>query len=132
MTVLIQPEYPEYIGAADAKFISDSPLPTAHETEILTIMSEECAEINAELLEIQMMRVLSNIQKRVAKMQRFGVDEIQRDHLLSNKDRLSDEIGDLWAVVARAISLDIVSEERIADAAAAKEIKMLRYLQTET
>lgn len=128
MTFPIQPER----FAAAAKFVSDCPLPTAHEAEVLTIMSEECAEINAELLEIQMMRVLSNIQKRVAKMQRFGVEETQSGQPLSNKERLSDEIGDLYAVADLAIGLDIVSQDRIADAAAAKEIKLLRYLQTET
>jgi hypothetical protein len=49
---------------------------------LLTCLAEECAEV----------------AQRVSKALRFGLDEVQRDQPLRNRDRIQDELYDLIAV----------------------------------
>ena len=98
------------------KFISPCPLPTPHEAEILTILAEECAEV---------------IQ-RAAKLIRFGRDEIQPGQPLTNRQRLSQELGEVQGLVWMAAELELVSQADIARHAVLKEDKVRKFLQTET
>lgn len=96
------------------KFITPMQLPTPHEREILTILIEECAEV----------------QQRATKLLRFGRDEVQPGQSLSNSARLSDEIGDLYAMTERAQDLGLVDLARVATAMRAKEAKLETFMQT--
>ncbi len=95
------------------KFISPEPLPTPYENELLTILIEECAEV---------------IQ-RATKMQRFGVMEVQTGQPLTNRDRLSDEIGDLVALINCCVDEDLVSDYRVDKARNVKRLKLQKYMQ---
>lgn len=107
------------------KFVSPEPPPTAHEAEILDILGEECAEIAIELSAI-----LARIQVRTSKIKRFGVNEVQPGQGLTNAERLSDEIGDLLAVIDLAHSAGLTKIMRIQNAKAAKYKKLERFMQT--
>lgn len=95
------------------KFVSPEPPPSALESEILTILIEECGEV---------------IQ-RATKMLRFGVNEVQPGQELSNKDRLSDEIGDLHEMLLKAHALGLTDGLRIIAASERKKAKLEKYLQ---
>lgn len=97
----------------EAKFVSPEPLPTAYENELLDCLIEECAEV---------------IQ-RATKMKRFGVKEVQTGQNLSNVDRLSLEIGDLFAVYERAREEGLINEDAVAHQAKIKHVKLDKYLQ---
>lgn len=60
---------------------------------LLSCLSEECSEVS----------------HRVSKALRFGLDEIQENQKLSNRERIHYEVTDLLAVLV------ILSEERIID-----------------
>jgi hypothetical protein len=96
------------------KFVTPCELPTAREREILTIFIEECAEV----------------QQRATKLLRFGRDEIQPGQPLSNKDRLSQELGDLIAITTMAEDAGLVSREIAEDQAPIKMEKLEKYMQT--
>jgi hypothetical protein len=51
---------------------------------LLTCLAEECAEVG----------------QRVSKALRFGLDEVQPGQPLRNRDRIQDELNDLFAVAA--------------------------------
>jgi NTP pyrophosphatase (non-canonical NTP hydrolase) len=70
---------------------------TDEQQEILTILSEECAEV---------------IQA-VSKMIRFGVDSINPYTGDVNKARLEDELTDVIAIVGILGTLDVVDKDRI-------------------
>ena len=97
------------------KFVSPEPPPSPYEREILEILIEECAEI----------------QQRATKMLRFGVMEVQPGQDLSNRDRLSDEIGDLRAVLHLAEEAGLLDMVRVKCGVTAKFEKLDRYMQTE-
>jgi hypothetical protein len=63
---------------------------TNQTTEILLILSEECAEV---------------IQA-ISKCQRFGITGRKEGEVLSNAERLEEEIGDLLAMVELLQSTD--------------------------
>jgi NTP pyrophosphatase (non-canonical NTP hydrolase) len=70
---------------------------TPKETEILNILQEECAEV------IQM----------VSKCRRFGIDT---DHLKANKpnrSKLTEEIGDVLAMINLCIRYNIVDQSQV-------------------
>jgi NTP pyrophosphatase (non-canonical NTP hydrolase) len=70
---------------------------TPKETEILNILQEECAEV------IQM----------VSKCRRFGIDT---DHLKANKPnrlKLTEEIGDVLAMINLCIKYNIVDQSKV-------------------
>lgn len=97
------------------RFITPAPLPSAREREILNIIIEECAEV----------------QHRACKALRFGLSEVQPGQDLTNAERLSDEIGDLGAILCLANQEGMISEDRILAAGAAKEEKLRTFMQTE-
>ncbi|MDE4297051.1 hypothetical protein PXK56_17840 [Phaeobacter gallaeciensis] len=99
----------------EAKFVSPEPQPTGYEAELLDLIIEECAEV---------------IQ-RVTKMKRFGVKEIQPGQDFTNAERLSHELGDLSAVVQRAIDADLVCEDSINEQIPLKHAKLDKFLQNE-
>jgi NTP pyrophosphatase (non-canonical NTP hydrolase) len=70
---------------------------TSKETEILNILQEECAEV------IQM----------VSKCRRFGIDT---DHLKAskpNRAKLTEEIGDVLAMINLCIKYNIVDQSQV-------------------
>lgn len=96
------------------KFVSPEPPPTAHQSEILDILIEECAEV---------------IQ-RATKMKRFGVMEIQPDQPLTNAERLSQEVGDLFAILEHAAQNELLCEETLAAQVPLKMAKLEKFMQT--
>lgn len=96
------------------KFITPCELPSPYEREVLTILIEECAEV----------------QQRASKMLRFGVAEIQPGQPLTNRERLSVEIGDLQALFDMAMEAGLVSTYEVIRATRKKQEKLLKYMQT--
>jgi hypothetical protein len=96
------------------RFITPCALPTPHEREILTILIEEAAEV----------------QQRATKMLRFGRDEVQPGQSLTNAQRLSDEIGDLYALIEMAEDIGLSDISRTAEAMILKRGKLQIFMQT--
>ena len=67
------------------------------ETEILNILQEECAEV------IQM----------VSKCRRFGIDEQHLKTDKPNRAKLTEEIGDVLAMINLCIQYKIVSQTEV-------------------
>lgn len=65
--------------------------------EILNILQEECAEV------IQM----------VSKCRRFGIDQRHLKADKPNREKLTEEIGDLLAMINLCISYNIVDQTKI-------------------
>ena len=59
---------------------------------LLTILSEECAEVS----------------QRVTKSLRFGINETQEGQELNNADRLTYELSDLFAVYEMLVSEGVI------------------------
>lgn len=97
------------------RFITPAPLPSEREREILNIIIEECAEV----------------QHRACKALRFGLSEVQPGQDLTNAARLSDEIGDLGAILDLADDEGVISEDRVLAARSAKREKLKIFMQTE-
>ena len=95
--------------------MSPCPLPTEREREILTILIEECAEV----------------QQRATKLLRFGRDEVQAGQPLTNAQRLSKELGDLRVLVDMAADAGLVDPMEIKERATRKREKLERYMQSE-
>lgn len=110
---------------ASEKFVTQEPLPTDHEREIIVCMIEEAGETIDELS-----RTLATVIKRATKMLRFGVHEVQVGQDKDNVHRLSTEIGDLYALIDRATTLGLINISTIVEARKAKEEKLKKYLQT--
>lgn len=96
------------------KFISPCPPPTPYQSELLQILIEECAEV----------------QQRATKMLRFGVDEIQPGQPDSNLKRLSDEVGDLKAMIEHCCDAGVIDPFATEDARKQKKHKLAKYMQT--
>ena len=96
------------------KFTSPEAPPEGLKRELLTILAEECAEVT----------------QRVMKMLRFGVTEIQTGQELSNRDRLSVEVGDLQHLITRCIEEDLIDPIETVKAEVRKRHKLVRYLQS--
>jgi hypothetical protein len=96
------------------KFITPCDLPNEHERELLTILIEECSEV----------------QQRATKMLRFGRDEIQPGQMLTNSERLSLEIGDLMEMIDRAQMVALITEADIRDGKLKKKVQLDHYMQT--
>ncbi len=77
--------------------------------EILRILQEECAEV---------------IQA-VSKICRFGIDSDYTG--TSNREHLTQELGDLQAMINLAVSNGIVTSQAVHDAATIKITKLMRY-----
>lgn len=95
------------------KFVSPEPEPSPEEREALEVLAEECAEVS----------------QRAMKALRFGCAEVQPGQSLTNSERLSVELGDLFAAVELCQSYNLVSADRINAAKDAKPAKLRRYLQ---
>lgn len=77
--------------------------------EILTILQEECSEV------IQV----------ISKGRRFGFDaEYNRS---TNRERLSEEVGDLLAMIDLLVHYEIISEDDIQKAKEAKFVKLKQW-----
>jgi len=97
------------------RFITPCDLPTPHERELLTILVEECAEI----------------QQRATKALRFGLAEIQPGQHFTNKFRLGSEIGDLMEVIQRCLAAQVVRETAIKQGRVHKRAQLDKYMQTQ-
>jgi hypothetical protein len=90
-------------------------LPTPYERELLTILIEEAAEV----------------QQRATKLLRFGAMETQPGQFNTNAWRLSQEIGDLVAVINLALRCGLVIEN-VVDAQVDRKISKLKdFMQHE-
>jgi len=78
------------------------------ENEIMDILQEECAEV---------------IQA-VSKCRRFGIDEIHLKLGKSNRENLTEEVGDLLCMVDLLIKFGVVDDNEVYIARAAKEDKL--------
>ena len=76
--------------------------------ELLTILQEECAEV---------------IQA-ISKAKRFGIDNTHLKSGVSNRERITEEIGDLLALVD--ILLDEVVDKKQVEAAKRAKVEKLR------
>ncbi len=96
------------------KFISPEAPPEGLERELLTILAEECCEVG----------------QRVSKALRFGVNEIQPGQPLTNAQRISEELGDLFSVVDHLVELGVLDWADVDVAHVAKDIKLEKFLQS--
>lgn len=96
------------------RFVSRFPLPTDRERELLTILIEECAEV----------------QQRATKMLRFGRDEIQPSQSQTNMERLGLEVGDLYEMVEQCIMASLIAAPDIETGRYTKRGKLQKYLQS--
>ena len=99
----------------DDRFKWIYPLPTEREREILTILIEEAAEV----------------QQRASKILRFGRDEVQPGQDLTNKTRLSGEVGDFQAVVEEAKAAGLIDIDVVTEAVRLKRVKLRIFMQHE-
>lgn len=81
------------------------------EEEILTVLQEECAEVS----------------QMVCKIRRFGIDETHLKEGGSNRERLTEEVGDLQAAIDLLKLHNIVSEHGIEQARQAKFEKLKKW-----
>lgn len=98
-----------------AKFKSPFPPPEGRERELLTILIEECAEV----------------QQRATKALRFGLSEIQPGQPLTNAERLAREVGDIQETVDRLASIGVLDLDEIALGQRHKMDQLDRYLQSD-
>lgn len=81
---------------------------------LLSCLAEECAEV----------------AQRATKAQRFGMDEIQPGQDLSNRERLSQELSDLVAVVDMlGFAIHVIYNEDALDAKKRKVENCMRYAE---
>lgn len=97
------------------KFITPGKMPTPYQVELLTILMEECAEV----------------QQRACKTLRFGVDEIQPEQPYDNTDRLSIEVGDLLTVIDMCIESGVINADIAQKQKARKMEKLKIFMQQE-
>jgi len=97
------------------RYVTRFPLPTEHEREVLTILIEECAEV----------------QQRATKLLRFGALECQPGKSQNNSERLSMEVGDLQTLIEMASILGLISPKVVAARRVRKLEKLSHYMQTE-
>lgn len=96
------------------KFVTPFPLPNPFEREALTILIEECSEV---------------IQ-RTTKLLRFGRDEKQKKQRLTNRARLSQEIGQLKYMIGFVANLDLIDHKDIQKGYTEKGPKVEQYMQS--
>lgn len=95
------------------RFVTPVPLPTPYQAEIAQCLAEECAEVT----------------QRAMKLNRFGVLDVQSGQELNNRERLSDEVGDLLEVIDWAYGAGIIDLKRAIAHKPNKRVKLLKYLQ---
>jgi hypothetical protein len=102
------------------KFITPGPLPSDYEKELLVCLMEEAFEC------------LDHMGPRASKAIRFGLDEVQPGQDRTNRQRLTQEIGDLCAVIDRLAECGVLSMAEIIAAKERKKPKLDKYIQSET
>jgi NTP pyrophosphatase (non-canonical NTP hydrolase) len=80
-------------------------------SEIMNIAQEECAEV---------------IQA-ISKCRRFGIDEIHLKAGKSNRENLTEEIGDLLCMVELMIKHGLIDNTEVYTAKTAKEEKLKKW-----
>lgn len=96
------------------KFVSPCPPPEGREREVLTILVEECAEV----------------QQRATKALRFGIAEVQPGQPCTNAQRLAAEVGDMLEMVEILIAMGVLDRAEIEIGRSAKRRQLARFLQT--
>jgi len=94
------------------KFISPEKAPEGIERELLTILIEECAEV----------------QQRATKALRFGLNEVQEGQTLNNIERMSEEIGDLETTINYLGNYSLIDRQALKDGAMHKTRKVFTKL----
>jgi|TARA_R110000782_G_scaffold11744_3_gene35507 NTP pyrophosphatase (non-canonical NTP hydrolase) len=79
--------------------------------EVMNILQEECAEV---------------IQA-VSKCRRFGIDGVHLTSGKSNRDNLTEEVGDLLCMIDLLIKFGLVDDNAVYLARAAKEEKLKKW-----
>lgn len=97
------------------KFIAQNPLTNPRAREVLTVLYEEAAEV---------------IQA-VSKIQRFGILETHPVTGVSNRDHLSEEIGQFLCMLDLASGHNLVDWNEIHAARSKKHAAFEKYAQTE-
>lgn len=95
------------------RYISPCAPPEGYEREVLTILVEECAEV----------------QKCATKMLRFGIEEVQPGQSLSCAYRLGLEIGDVLEMIDRAIEAGLCSAASIEAGRIHKRMQLAQFMQ---
>ena len=80
-------------------------------SEIMNIAQEECAEV---------------IQA-ISKCRRFGIDECHLTSGKSNRENLTEEVGDLLCMIDLLIKCGAVDDHAVYTARAAKEEKLKKW-----
>lgn len=79
--------------------------------EILLITQEECAEVT----------------QAVSKILRFGMTSEHPVTKIKNKDHLTEEVGDLLAMIEIMVEFKILDQELLSQACANKKQKLLKW-----
>lgn len=77
--------------------------------EIMLIAQEECAEVT----------------QAISKVFRFGIDEVHKD--VTNRQRLTEEVGDLYCMIELMIEKGIINRTEVLNAASIKENKLRKW-----
>ena len=77
--------------------------------EILLIAQEECAEVT----------------QAISKVFRFGMNERYED--ASNRDRLTEELGDLHCMIELMVESDIIDRKELLNASGTKRKKLQKW-----
>ena len=95
------------------KYVTPESLPAPYESEILEIMAEECNEVG----------------QRKSKVLRFGFEEVQPNQPLTNKERLSREVGDLLFMIHLMLKLGLLDPLQIRIGETSKPDQLRKYMQ---
>jgi hypothetical protein len=98
------------------KYVSQYPKPTPYQAELIECLTEECAEVIYECM----------------KAMRFGQDDrapYERDQNMTNRKKLSKELGELQALIPLLVEAGVVDEHEMARGRQAKPFKLSMYLQ---
>jgi NTP pyrophosphatase (non-canonical NTP hydrolase) len=83
----------------------------SNQSEILSILQEECAEV---------------IQA-ASKISRFGIDNFKPDKPKTNREHLEEELGDLMCMIQLLTEYEIVDSAKIDIAALNKRAKLRQW-----
>jgi hypothetical protein len=97
------------------KYKSPEVLPTPFESELLGILAEECSEV---------------IQRAI-KIQRFGLLEQQPGQPLTNRERFSEEIGQLFYMIEIADRFGLIDQLQCQVGLTNKLDALKKYMQNE-
>lgn len=81
---------------------------------LLSCLAEECAEVS----------------QRVSKALRFGLSEVQPGQPLTNAERISEELRDLWSVALMLMDAKVLTDAAwpTNDQATAKRAKIEKFM----